>query len=673
MEKTTKIIKGMEVPVYSVNTLVIGSGAAALNCAVHLHEFGVQDIAIVTERLGGGASNNSGSDKQTYYKMSISGKEADSPYELAKTLFDGGAMHGDIALVEATLSLQEFYHLVQLGVPFPHDKYGTFIGYKTDHDPKQRATSAGPRTSNQMFECLARDVTGKDIPVLDRHEVIALLTKTDGEQKKAIGAIAIDKNKMDSDHLGLVVLNCKNIVLGIGGPGGMYQSSVYPEGQIGSIGIALTAGAIANNLTESQFGLSSIKVRWNVSGTYQQVIPKYISTDQDGNDPQEFLNEYFDSMGKLATCIFLKGYQWPFDARKLTNFGSSIIDILVYNERVVKGRRVFMDFRSNPEGDDRIGAFTFNDLEPEASEYLERSGALFGTPIERLEKMNKLAIEFYQSRGIDLYKEPLEIAVCSQHNNGGLKGNIWWESNVQHLFPVGEVNGTHGIYRPGGSSLNSGQVGGYRAAQFIAANYNSSPQQIDQFVEEAGEQINELFTSYQNISKRVNPNSTYGEEIRAEIQTNMTLSGSHIRELNTVSQALEKAEALYQQYDENLEIRSREEVLGSIQNKMLLVTQIAYLSSIKKYLEEGGGSRGSYIVLDPEGEQIHPKLDENWKIKNENSFLRDKIIETSFTSSEHFESRLVHVRPIPEDDEWFENVWNQYLQGEIVRGETSGK
>jgi hypothetical protein len=40
-------------------------------------------------------------------------------------------------------------------------------------------------------------------------------------------------------------------------------------------------------------------------------------------------------------------------------------------------------------------------------------------------------------------------------------GNHWWESvNLKHLFPVGEVNGSHGVYRPGGSALNSGQVGG---------------------------------------------------------------------------------------------------------------------------------------------------------------------------------------------------------------------
>ena len=74
----------------------------------------------------------------------------------------------------------------------------------------------------------------------------------------------------------------------------------------------------------------------------------------------------------------------------------------------------------------------------------------------------------YRSHGIDLAREPLEIAVCAQHNNGGFRASIWWESNVRGLFPVGEVCGTHGVNRPGGSALNAGQVGSARAALFIA-------------------------------------------------------------------------------------------------------------------------------------------------------------------------------------------------------------
>jgi succinate dehydrogenase/fumarate reductase flavoprotein subunit len=71
--------------------------------------------------------------------------------------------------------------------------------------------------------------------------------------------------------------------------------------------------------------------------------------------------------------------------------------------------------------------------------------------------MNKPAYELYREHGIDLETNPVEIGICVQHNNGGLKGNIWWESDLKHLFPVGEVNGSHGVYRPGGLALNPGQ------------------------------------------------------------------------------------------------------------------------------------------------------------------------------------------------------------------------
>ena len=54
--------------------------------------------------------------------------------------------------------------------------------------------------------------------------------------------------------------------------------------------------------------------------------------------------------------VFLKGYQWPFDSRKIAG-GSSLVDILVYIETVIKGRRVFLDFRENPAGFSVRGPF----------------------------------------------------------------------------------------------------------------------------------------------------------------------------------------------------------------------------------------------------------------------------------------------------------------------------
>ncbi|MCK4264025.1 MAG: FAD-binding protein, partial [Candidatus Aminicenantes bacterium] len=342
MKRSIIELERVLLPFYSLNTLIIGSGAAALNSAVNLFKMGKKNIAIATDHWGGGTSNNAGSDKQTYYKLSLSGDLPDSPINMAKDLFKGGSMHGDIALCEAQNSVQAFFNLVNLGVPFPHDQYGAYVGYKTDYDPLGRATSAGPLTSHLMFECLAEDVQSKGIKIFDQHEVIALLTETKSDGKHVIGAVALDKNNLDTENHGLVVFNAVNVILGTGGPGGMYKASVYPESQIGSTGLAFEIGAIGNNLTESQFGLGSIKFRWNLSGTYQQVIPRYVSTDKDGLDEQEFLNNYFPDMGKLTSTIFLKGYQWPFDPRKVTDYGSSLIDILVYQETVVKGRRVFL-------------------------------------------------------------------------------------------------------------------------------------------------------------------------------------------------------------------------------------------------------------------------------------------------------------------------------------------
>ena len=178
MEQTA--VATTDQPLTWVHTLIIGSGAAGLNAAVQLKQSGVEDLLILTEGLQAGTSINTGSDKQTYYKLSLCGDEADSPRALAETLFEGGSVHGDLALVEASLSTRAFYHLVNLGVPFPHDEYGQYVGYKTDHDPRQRATSIGPYTSREMCRALIGRVRELGIPVREGRTVVRLLTVGDG-------------------------------------------------------------------------------------------------------------------------------------------------------------------------------------------------------------------------------------------------------------------------------------------------------------------------------------------------------------------------------------------------------------------------------------------------------------------------------------------------------------
>jgi len=662
-------IVGIRFPLCSLNTLIIGSGAAALNAAVNLFDCGQKNIAIATDNWGGGTSNNAGSDKQTYYKLSLSGDVPDSPQGMARDLFNAGCMHGDIALCEAQNSAQAFFHLVNLGVPFPYDRFGSYVGYKTDHDPLGRAASAGPLTSRMMFECLAQDVKNKGIQVFDRHEVIALLTEKRGGEKNVIGAVAIDKDHLDSENFGFVLFNAVNVVLATGGPAGIYKSSVYPESQLGSSGLAFEIGAIGNNLTESQYGLASIQFRWNLSGTYQQVIPRYVSTDEDGQDEQEFLNPYFPDMGKLATAIFLKGYQWPFDPRKVRGYGSSLIDILVYQETVMKGRRVFLDFMRNPSGSGTLEDFSFDLLDKEASTYLEKSGALFGTPIERLKKMNQPAIDLYKSNGIDLAKDYLEIAVCAQHNNGGIQGSIWWESNIKHLFPVGEVNGTHGVYRPGGSALNSGQVGSMRAALFISKRYAEAPPEIKRFLSIAEEKVKNKYKLARQMVDYHADERTPLQKAREEIQERMSACGAPIRTPEKVKKAVKEAWDLDSRLKKESKVSSAKELPAAFKNLDLCLTHAMYLEAIKEYLEKGGKSRGSYIVMNPDGEKPCEALGDEWKfsLNQEDAFVNQKILQIYLDEEAKVKKQWVDIRPIPQEEAWFENVWNAYLKDEIVK------
>lgn len=674
MKKIT--IKKQTVDIHRYNTVIVGAGAAGMNAAVHLYEFftdkGVKDaqdrIAVVTAGLPLGASRMSGSDKQTYYKMGTSPEVADSAEEFAKSLTAAGCCHGDLALAEAIGSLREFYHLVAAGVPFPHDPMGSYIGYKTDHDPYERATSAGPKTSKFMSQCLQKQVERYGIGIFDHQEFAHLITSGTGDKKRILGIITINKKSLNADNYGLEVFLCENLVLAAGGPGELYKTSVYPRGQVGIHGLAFKAGLAGENLTESQFGLASTKFRWNVSGTYMQVVPRIFSTDADGGDEREFLADYFPSMSKMATDIFLKGYQWPFDPQRIENYQSSLIDVLVFNE-TQKGRRVFMDFLKNPIGTASMKKFELNDLEEEALTYLKKTGAMQKMPIERLAHMNQPAIDIYSEHGIDLWKEPLEIAVCAQHNNGGFAVNHWWESNIKHTFVVGEMAGTHGVKRPGGSALNSGQAGSLRAAEYIANIYGakvSTEKTSDSTVKQQLEIVVAMLDSFSH-SKGQKP-----KEVIAHIQERMTKSGGHIRQIDDARKALSEAIELYKSISTNgIKASSTKDIITAVQASHLSFASVAYLTAVLTLLEQGSGSRGSHLVVAADGIAIHPSVldatGNQLKFKPENKELRNSILRIIFdaNSAGLFSVTTVPVRPMPKDRKAFEPAWQEYREGKI--------
>ena len=681
MHRTTLEIDGLSIPVTFVNTVIVGAGAAGMGCAVRLADFwrarGVADpgphVLVVTGGLGLGASRMSGSDKQTYYKMGTSPRVPDTADDFAAALTALGCCHGDTALVEGIASLRGFYRLVDVGVPFPHDPQGAFIGYKTDHDPYERATSAGPKTSKFMSERLQDVACRGGVEIVDKHPVVRFITSSQGAEKRIAAMVCFDLARKDDGDLPLSVFVAENWVLSAGGPGEIYAASVYPRGQIGIGGPALQAGLEACNLTESQFGLASTKFRWNVSGTYMQVIPRIYSTDTDGGDEREFLCEYFDDMASMATNIFLKGYQWPFDSQRITDHQSSLIDMAVHQETVVHNRRVWMDFLRNPVPGDGWDEFAIESLAAEAREYLCKTGATQPTPIQRLAHMNPPAIDIYAEHGIDLHLQPLEIALCAQHSNGGFAVDKWWQSNLIGTFVIGEMAGTHGVKRPGGAALNAGQVGALRAAQFITAVGSPSPADPDAPAETISQGVGETVGELRDMLAKGASASITAAAAMDEIRVRMTRYGAHLRWASGARDALGAAKEQYRRLRaDGLRIESPRQLLPAIQASQQCLMHIAILKGVCGMFDRGAGSRGSHCILDDGGIEMHPRLidpatDKPYRFRPENESLRREILHLRYDPSvdDLFETRACGLRPIPDRDIAFEPAWAEFRDGKI--------
>ena len=310
-----------------------------------------------------------------------------------------------------------------------------------------------------------------------------------------------------------------------------------------------------------------------------------------------------------------------------------------------------------------MSEFKIEELEPEALNYLKATGALQKLPIERLEFMNRPAIDIYKEHDIDLYTEPLEISVCSQHNNGGFAIDKWWQSNIKQTFVIGEMAGSHGVKRPGGSALNAGQAGASRAAEYIANVYENKISTADDEpqVKNIIERIEKLFNSDSDLLPA---------KIISEIQRRMTTFGGHIRKLANAEKALAEAQELYAKIQaKGLKVKNADDYITAIQAEHLAFASIAYLKAVVELLKAGSGSRGSHLVLSDDGIGIHsdikdPDTGKPLKFKPENIDLRNSIIRIKFNGNQ-FECQNVPVRAAPKDRKAFEPAWTDFREGKI--------
>ena len=109
-----------------------------------------------------------------------------------------------------------------------------------------------------------------------------------------------------------------------------------------------------------------------------------------------------------------------------------------------------------------------------ATEVLEGRGTRHGgvyldvthLPAERIETRLPVMLEQFLAFGVDIRKEPMEVAPTAHHIMG-VSGSPGCRTTIPGLFACGEVTGgVHGANRLGGNALADTQVFGKRAGEF---------------------------------------------------------------------------------------------------------------------------------------------------------------------------------------------------------------
>jgi hypothetical protein len=149
----------------------------------------------------------------------------------------------------------------------------------------------------------------------------------------------------------------------------------------------------------------------------------------------------------------------------------------------------------------------------------------------------------------------------------------------------------------------------------------------------------------------------------------MSAHAAHVRSSAGITTAVEDAWKLVRRMPSDLTISAAGDLLTAFRAADLALTHAVYLEAIREYIARGGQSRGSALVLNASGRLPCEALGDDWRfLGNEPGAPVDqRILEIAVGDDGGLRKEWVDIRPIPEENEWFETVWNDHLSDRIIR------
>ena len=148
-----------------------------------------------------------------------------------------------------------------------------------------------------------------------------------------------------------------------------------------------------------------------------------------------------------------------------------------------------------------------------------------------------------------------------------------------------------------------------------------------------------------------------------------------MRERGTVERALTEARESYARLSQGaFKLANRSDLLAAVQAQHLALTQIALLEALLDYVQRGGGSRGSYMVMSEKGtvtksDLICPWTQSPYSFIAENEKFRQHIAEIELADAERAAFHITQVSPCaaPQRDVAFERMWGRFRERGIFQ------
>jgi fumarate reductase (CoM/CoB) subunit A len=385
------------------HVLVIGSGGAGVRAAIEASAHG--DCVLVSKTIAGKGGCTIMAEGG-YNAVLCCDDRVDDHYT---DTMKGGAFLGDPDLVKTlvTESPERIMDLISWGAVFDVTGECTISQRPFGGQCFPRTCFAGDRTGHEIMVTLMDRLAASPVRICHETAIISLLTH-DG---RVIGAAGLDRNGE------LLVFLADATVMATGGGTRVYDISTNSISGTGDgYSLGYRAGAELIDMEQIQFHPTGAVYPWDARG---RLVTEAVRGE--GGVLKNALGERFMSR---------------YDPQRMELSTRDVVSRAAETE-IQEGR-----------GTDHGGV------------WLDISHL----PAYEIEERLPTMLEQFLKFGVDIRKQPMEVAPTAHHIMGGLRIDTECRTTLPGLFACGEVaGGVHGANRLGGNALADTQVFGRRA------------------------------------------------------------------------------------------------------------------------------------------------------------------------------------------------------------------